>query len=189
MKNRSPLPAFLRTSSQSREETLSLAAKLAPALRAGDVILLLAGLGCGKTTFVQGVASTMRVKEDSLSPTFVLARTLKAKYLIHHLDFYRLKKEEVWGYGLEDYLTGKGEIPKGIVFIEWADRCKEIWPKERLEIHIKMEPKTRFRQFVIKGTGPRYTSLVHRLKVAIQDKIRHGKSVLWRTRRGGPSPG
>src|SRR5262245_7583959 len=98
----------------SPDQTRRLAGRLAVRLQAGDVVLLLADLGAGKTTFVQGVAKALGAHDAALSPTFVVAETLDARVPIHHLDFYRLTKSELLGIGVQDYLTGSGEIPRGV---------------------------------------------------------------------------
>jgi len=147
---------------KSAEETRQLGARLAPLLNSGDVVLLVAHLGAGKTTFIQGVAEALGVRDRALSPTFIIAQTLKGRKRIHHLDFYRLNPREILGIGIQDYLVGGGEVKKGIVLIEWADRCPQIWPPERLEIHLKVGArKARKIRFV--GSGRKYERIVGKL--------------------------
>lgn len=59
----------------SVEETKALAAALATALRAGDVVVLNGGLGAGKTHFVQGVAEALGILQPVTSPTFNILQT------------------------------------------------------------------------------------------------------------------
>ena len=59
----------------SAEETKELAAEIASALKGGDVVALYGDLGSGKTTFVQGLAKALGVKERVLSPSYVLMRS------------------------------------------------------------------------------------------------------------------
>lgn len=59
----------------SVEETRALAAALAGALHAGDVVVLGGGLGAGKTHFVQGVAEALGVTQSVTSPTFNILQT------------------------------------------------------------------------------------------------------------------
>ncbi len=54
-------------------ETKSLGEEFSKSL--GDLILLYGDLGAGKTTFVQGLAQGLGIKDRILSPTFVLVRT------------------------------------------------------------------------------------------------------------------
>src|SRR6185436_19018686 len=115
----------------SAQETKMLAGTLSRHLKKGHVVLFVADLGAGKTTFVQGVLTQLGVQESATSPTFVMAQTFPGHTPVHHLDFYRLSKKEILDLGLQDYLSGAGEIGPGLVFIEWADRCPEIWPSDR----------------------------------------------------------
>lgn len=142
--------------SRSAEQTKQIAASLAPQLKKGDVVVLLANLGAGKTTFVQGLVKALGVRESALSPTFVIAQSLKGKIPVHHLDFYRLSVKEILEMGIQDYLTGAGEIPLGLVLIEWAERCKDIWPQERLEIRLKIKPNSTDREITFTGRGERW---------------------------------
>jgi tRNA A37 threonylcarbamoyladenosine biosynthesis protein TsaE len=66
--------------------------------------------------------------------------------------------------GVDDYLTGRGEIAPGVVLIEWAERCRKIWPRERLEIHIRIKARSTDRIFVIKAKGARFREVIQRFK-------------------------
>jgi tRNA threonylcarbamoyl adenosine modification protein YjeE len=71
--------------------TEAVAARLAAALRAGDLIALDGPLGAGKTAFVRGLASGLGVDPRVVkSPTFVLHHVYGAPPRLHHLDLYRL---------------------------------------------------------------------------------------------------
>lgn len=159
----------MKLNSASPEQTQAVGRNLGKLLVPGDVVVFIANLGAGKTTFIQGVMEGVSVKEDVLSPTFVLAQTFigfrKGKKIpLHHLDFYRVTKKEVLEFGISDYLLGAGEIEKGIVLIEWADRVKEIWPDDRLEIHIQIKPGVDVRSIEILGHGSKFKNIVSRLK-------------------------
>jgi tRNA A37 threonylcarbamoyladenosine biosynthesis protein TsaE len=54
---------------------------------------------------------------------------------------------------VEDYLLGRGEIEKGVVLIEWAERIRSLWPNERIEVRIAIRPRSTERVVSIKGTG------------------------------------
>jgi len=108
------------------------------------VIGLIGDLGGGKTTFLQGFAKGLRIKNKILSPTFVLMKKFKIRENSHsnsykfatfyHLDCYRIKKpKEILGIGFEEIIKN----PHNIVVIEWADRIKKILPKESLIIRFK----------------------------------------------------
>jgi tRNA threonylcarbamoyl adenosine modification protein YjeE len=70
----------------------ALGARLAPLLRAGDLVQLDGELGAGKTTLTRGLGAALGAREPITSPTFVLARehpTASGTSLVHG-DAYRL---------------------------------------------------------------------------------------------------
>ena len=70
----------------------ALGARLAPLLRAGDLVQLDGELGAGKTTLTRGLGVALGAREAITSPTFVLARehpTAVGVPLVH-VDAYRL---------------------------------------------------------------------------------------------------
>ena len=67
-------------------ETEALAARLALALRAGDVVAVSGELGAGKTTFVRGAARALGVTRPVTSPTFTLGHVYEAPVPVAHLD-------------------------------------------------------------------------------------------------------
>lgn len=70
----------------------ALGARLAPLLRAGDLVQLDGELGAGKTTLTRGLGAALGAREPITSPTFVLARehpTASGTPLVH-VDAYRL---------------------------------------------------------------------------------------------------
>jgi tRNA threonylcarbamoyladenosine biosynthesis protein TsaE len=122
-------PGLVRIT-RSAAETRALGARLARGLRAGDVIALVGELGAGKTVFAQGVVEGLGGGEEAASPSFTLVNVYEAALPVYHLDFYRLAGEEdVESLGFRDYL-GAG----GVVLVEWADRCPDSLPGNRLEI-------------------------------------------------------
>ena len=110
----------------SQQEMQALGEKIAksiPQNRKQAVVFALMGeLGSGKTTFVQGLAKGLGIKEKILSPTFVLMKRFKNFY---HFDCYRVKKEDLKELGLEDIFNN----PNSIVAIEWAENIEEVLPK------------------------------------------------------------
>jgi tRNA threonylcarbamoyladenosine biosynthesis protein TsaE len=107
--------------STSEEETAEAGQRLAPELRAGDVVLLYGELGAGKTAFVRGLARGLgAAPEDVSSPTFTLIQQYTgARATLYHVDLYRLDSDEVEDLGLDELISGDG-----IVAIEWADRWR-----------------------------------------------------------------
>jgi tRNA threonylcarbamoyladenosine biosynthesis protein TsaE len=98
-------------------------------------------LGGGKTTFLQGFAKRLGIKERVLSSTFVILRKFKVPILLnsrsnlrrfaslYHIDCYRIQKpKEILDLGLEEVISN----PQNIVFIEWSDKIKKFLPKKAL---------------------------------------------------------
>lgn len=135
--------------SSSSLQTKNIAKVLAKTIlggqpKKGATIVALAGeLGSGKTTFAQGFAKGLGVKEKILSPTFILIRsyTLDAiRYkLLYHIDCYRLDNpmQELLHLGLKNILAD----PKNILVVEWANRIKKILPRDALWITFHMSDK------------------------------------------------
>lgn len=113
----------------SEKETRELGKKLAATLH--GVIALSGELGAGKTTFVQGFAKGLGIKEKIISPTFVLIRQHKipkTKKMLYHIDLYRLEDFEELG------LKELTDNPNNIVLIEWAEKVKSLLPKRTVWI-------------------------------------------------------
>lgn len=103
----------------------------------GGIIALSGELGTGKTTFIQGFARSLGIKEKIISPTFILIRQHKipkTNRTLYHIDLYRLEKTpEVKELGLEEIWSN----PKNIVLIEWAEKIENLLPQNTLSIKIK----------------------------------------------------
>ena len=99
---------------------------------------LVGDLGGGKTTFLQGFAKGLGIKEKILSPTFVLIRRYDKFY---HIDCYRIQKpKELLDIGFKEIISGPGNI----VAIEWSDKIEKILPKTAIMIRfIFVEENTR----------------------------------------------
>ena len=104
----------------------ALGARLAPLLRAGDLVLLNGELGAGKTTLTRGLGAALGARGAVTSPTFVLARehpTVSGVPLIH-VDAYRLAS----GRELDDLDL---DYEHAIVVVEWGagklDGVSDSW--------------------------------------------------------------
>jgi len=102
----------------SPEETVKLGVRFARKLKKGDTVALTGGLGCGKTTFVQGILDSLGIKKYAKSASFVLVNEYSAgdKKLLH-MDLYRLRGRDINTLGMEDYI-----MDGAITVIEWADK-------------------------------------------------------------------
>ena len=124
----------------SYKETQKLGKKIAKDLDF-NIIGLRGDLGGGKTTFVQGFAKQLGVKDKILSPTFViLKRFKKQKGYLYHLDCYRLNNsKELKELGFNDIIKDKNNI----IILEWADIVKDILPKETIFIDFEFIDKNK----------------------------------------------
>lgn len=126
----------MATITHSPAETEAYGRKIARNLRGGEVLSLIGELGSGKTTFVKGLAEELKVAEAITSPTFVMLKSYPAKIdkkniELVHIDAYRAESiEDIKSVGIEDYL-GRDDI---IMVIEWADKIREILPKNITQI-------------------------------------------------------
>jgi len=102
------------------------------------VISLKGELGSGKTTFVQGLAIGLEIKDKILSPTFVLMKKYKipnTKKQFYHVDCYRIKKaQDLSALNLEKLFLN----PQNIIAIEWAERIEKILPKNTIIFQFKL---------------------------------------------------
>ena len=101
----------------SPEETIAVAGKLAQGLQPGDLVLVSGELGSGKTTFVRGACRALGVEEPVTSPTFTIGHLYRGGVEVAHLDLYRLDSLAGEDPGLlDDYVT-----PERVAFVEWPD--------------------------------------------------------------------
>jgi tRNA threonylcarbamoyladenosine biosynthesis protein TsaE len=114
------------------------------------VIGLEGDLGGGKTTFLQGFAKGLGIKQKILSPTFLIMRKFKIKNLkfkiFYHIDCYRIKKpKEILDLGFKEIIQN----PQNIVAVEWADQIRKIMPKNTIILRFEFVNK-KTRKIVVK---------------------------------------
>jgi len=94
-------------------------------------------MGAGKTTIIKTICQVMGAIDIISSPTFTLVneyRTSKGE-ILYHIDFYRIKKqEEVFDFGIEEYLAGDSYC-----FMEWPELIEEILPAGTVKIRITVD--------------------------------------------------
>jgi tRNA threonylcarbamoyladenosine biosynthesis protein TsaE len=120
--------------------TVSLAGRLAPWLRRGDLVALWGDLGAGKTALARAVIRALRPPdgeaEEVPSPTFTLVQTYDtAAGSVWHFDLYRVREAgELAELGWDDALD------QGIVLVEWPERAGTKLPVRRLDIRLGFAP-------------------------------------------------
>jgi len=117
--------------------TAAYGARIAAALRPGDVIALSGGLGAGKTTLARAIIAALGHEGEVPSPTFAILEPYDAPPLrlpLVHADFYRLKDPaEVEELGLDDYREG------AVLIAEWPDHAGGF-AHEPACLSIRLEP-------------------------------------------------
>jgi len=113
-------------------DMLALGARLGRALRAGDTVALIGGLGAGKTTLARGLVQSALPDEIVPSPTYTLVQTYELdSFTLWHCDLYRLEHpDEAYELGLIDAM---GE---DVCLLEWPDRLGPLLPVEILKVEI-----------------------------------------------------
>lgn len=112
---------------ESAEQTRSLAAELAAALPPDTTLALHGDMGVGKTTFVQGLAHGLGVHEHVTSPTFAIYSVYQGtKKKLIHLDAYRLEKESQ----IESLLLDEFLVNPYVLAVEWPEKTGAWLPKD-----------------------------------------------------------
>lgn len=106
-------------------------------------------LGYGKTTFLQGFAKGLGIKEKILSPSFVIIKRFKINIKhfknFYHVDCYRLNNpKDIEELGFEEIISN----PENIVAIEWSERIQKRLPKSTIIIKFDFVDKDK-REIVI----------------------------------------
>ena len=132
-------------------QTQNLGKKFVNNLKSGAILALYGNLGSGKTTFVQGFAKGLGIKQKIISPTFIIIRKYnipKSSILLapqslgdvgnlksfYHIDLYRIENEkDVKDLGLEEILNDKSNI----VAIEWPEKIEKILPNKRINLYFE----------------------------------------------------
>jgi tRNA threonylcarbamoyladenosine biosynthesis protein TsaE len=110
--------------------------------RTAVVLGLQGNLGGGKTTFLQGFAKGLGIKEKILSPTFVILKRFQVPGFrfndFYHIDCYRLKDEkDVLDLGFKEIISDS----RNIVAIEWPEKIKKALPQNIILIDFKFVDK------------------------------------------------
>ena len=164
------------TVTKSAYETQKIARAIArgvtvPARTRATVLALEGDLGAGKTTFTQGFARALGIKERVVSPTFVLMKiyALNQESLqenkfpagqagsknhglrrVVHVDCYRITHAKDFIHlGLKELLRDK----EAIILIEWPQRIKKILPRDTIWIRFMHGVKQSERRIIFNSIG------------------------------------
>lgn len=133
------------------EATAALGARLAMALRPGDIVLLEGDLGAGKTALARAVIRTLAGDPglDVPSPSFALVQPYDTPAgPVLHADLYRLADAaEIEELGLLD-------DPRAIVLVEWAERAPDLVRAATVRIALVVPPGGQGRQVTVTADRP-----------------------------------
>src|SRR5574344_1139240 len=141
-----------KITTHSELETIELAQNFESEKFQNMIICLDGELGSGKTVFTKGIANALGIKDPITSPTFTIIKEYDGELPLYHMDVYRLDGNTD-GIGIEEYFN-----KNGVVVIEWSSMIKDILPKERLEIKIKVLDENK-RLFILTPYGKKYEEL------------------------------
>lgn len=114
------------------------------------IVIGLAGdLGSGKTTFLQGFARGLGIKEKILSPTFVLMKKfpINRERFFYHMDCYRIQKpKDILALNFKEIVADH----RNVIVIEWADLIKKILPRGSVWIKFEFINNTKRKIAVLK---------------------------------------
>ena len=152
---------LLEITSHSVAATIAFGKQLGARLRAGDLVLLVAPFGAGKTHLAKGIAAAFEVDEEEVnSPSFVLINQYEAgrayrRMPIYHVDLYRIQTpEELASIGLDDVVADDA-----LTIIEWAEHAADWLPREHLLIEMDvLGPETR--RIRLMPRGAHYAEIV-----------------------------
>jgi tRNA threonylcarbamoyladenosine biosynthesis protein TsaE len=94
-------------------------------------------MGAGKTTIIKAICKALGATDIVSSPTFTLVNEYRTSGgdILYHIDFYRIKKqEEVFDFGIEEYLDGKSYC-----FMEWPELIEELLPESTINVRISVD--------------------------------------------------
>ena len=133
--------------------TVSLAGRIAPLARPGDVVALWGDLGAGKTVFARAfVRGRGDPAEEVPSPTFTLVQVYEPgpgfAGAVYHFDLFRLTAaEQAYELDIEEAFAD------GVSLIEWPGRLGRLLPAVRLDITLTQGSAPDTRRVVLEGRG------------------------------------
>ena len=107
------------------QETEKLGARIARALRPGDVVTLSGPLGVGKTALARGILAALGHQSDIPSPSFAIVQPYdELEPPVCHVDLFRIEDAgELDELGLES-------AAEGVLIVEWPEKAgSRAWPQ------------------------------------------------------------
>lgn len=131
----------------SPQETMELAQRLAESLKGGEVIAFYGGMGAGKTAFTRGLAIGLGAGDVASSPTFALVNEYSGRLVLEHFDMYRIESwEDLYSTGFFDYLD-----TDRVLAVEWSENIEAALPDNVIRVEIRPGPEESQRLITILG--------------------------------------
>lgn len=114
---------------------------LASRANGAAVIALSGDLGAGKTTLSQAIARELGVRENVISPTFVIMKKyitegIRGVSRLVHIDAYRLDStSEIEKIGWAELVAD----PENLILIEWPEKVPEAIPAHAYRVALSHE--------------------------------------------------
>ena len=98
----------------------------------GVCVALVGSLGAGKSVLARSVSLGLGVREEVVSPTFILCEEYPGRLPVVHIDLYRLDHEcQLEELGVLDKLGSDA-----VLLVEWGDRSERIMNASDIVIKI-----------------------------------------------------
>lgn len=153
--------------SRSEDDTIRLGKLLGALLAPGDLIALAGEPGSGKTWFTKGIVLGVGVGPGVVvtSPSFSLVNEYEGRFMLYHMDVYRLDKvEDFFASGLEEYF-----FLDAIVVMEWANRWPQVLPENSVTVEICI-PAEGSRRVIFSGRGDRAVRILEMLEQKVTEE-------------------
>jgi tRNA threonylcarbamoyladenosine biosynthesis protein TsaE len=126
MHSRSPVVNTRTFLCRTPEDTFEIGRRVGSNLKGGEMVLLMGGLGAGKTLLTKGILEAAGFDVDEVtSPSFALVNLYHTEpFDVYHIDLWRLEPGPgaVHAVGLDEIL----EDESAVVIIEWAERLGDF---------------------------------------------------------------
>lgn len=123
----------------SAEDSRAIASEFAAALPPDTTLALHGNLGVGKTTFIQGLARGLGIRDSVTSPTFNIFTLHRGPINLLHLDAYRLESAQQ----VEDLLLADFLISPWCLAVEWPEKIADWLPPGTLHLDLGILPDER----------------------------------------------
>ena len=157
--------------SPSPEATRAAGAAIAGVLRPGDVVLLVGGLGAGKTTLVQGLVAALGGEKAVTSPTFTLAHRYDTTPPVTHVDLWRLEHlQEVVDLALDEELEDGAAAS-----VEWGDAAEPLYGADALVVRLAWGGSEGERVVALEARGAAWQARVGELRDGLGAAVSPGE--------------